>query len=140
LQAESEEEFKDWTRVLREEIERALVGVEAPKRDQGDASQSTRNLHVHQVMSMNPICADCGAPHPDWLLVNLGAVVCIECSGVHRSLGVHVSKVRSLTLDAMNTYTLSLFELIGNEGVNSVWEANIPEGAQNYGLLVRLKR
>lgn len=36
---------------------------------------------------------------PDWASINLGIVMCIECSGVHRSLGVHISKVRSLTLD-----------------------------------------
>lgn len=44
----------------------------------------------------NEKCADCGAPDPDWACLNLGVLVCIECSGVHRNLGVHISKVRFL--------------------------------------------
>ncbi|KAJ2575549.1 hypothetical protein EV177_010989, partial [Coemansia sp. RSA 1804] len=47
----------------------------------------------------NTRCADCGAPHPEWCSLSLACLVCIECSGIHRSLGTHVSKVRSLTLD-----------------------------------------
>lgn len=41
----------------------------------------------------NNVCADCGSPDPDWASLNLGLLVCIECSGVHRNLGVHMSKV-----------------------------------------------
>lgn len=41
----------------------------------------------------NNICADCGAAEPDWASLNLGILLCIECSGVHRNLGVHISKV-----------------------------------------------
>uniref|UniRef100_A0A672NIB5 Arf-GAP with coiled-coil, ANK repeat and PH domain-containing protein n=1 Tax=Sinocyclocheilus grahami TaxID=75366 RepID=A0A672NIB5_SINGR len=48
----------------------------------------------------NQQCCDCGQAEPRWASINLGILLCIECSGIHRSLGVHCSKVRSLTLDS----------------------------------------
>ncbi|CAH9052101.1 unnamed protein product [Cuscuta epithymum] len=75
----------------------------------------------------NDKCADCGTTEPDWASLNLGVLVCIECSGVHRNLGVHISKVRSLTLDVRvwEPSVLSLFESLGNAFVNSVWEESL---------------
>ena len=48
---------------------------------------------IEKILKKNPVCADCGEVGPDWASLNLGVVLCIECSGVHRGLGVHVSKV-----------------------------------------------
>ncbi|KAG0243608.1 hypothetical protein BGW41_001819 [Actinomortierella wolfii] len=73
----------------------------------------------------NNFCAECGAKNPDWCAINLGILICIECSGIHRSLGTHISKVRSFTLDT-TSYTRDLFDFIravGNECSNRVWEA-----------------
>ncbi|GAV74662.1 ArfGap domain-containing protein [Cephalotus follicularis] len=72
----------------------------------------------------NDKCADCSAPEPNWASLNLGVLVCIECSGVHHNLGVHISKVRSLTLDekVCEPYVISLFQSLGNTFANSVWE------------------
>jgi Arf-GAP/coiled-coil/ANK repeat/PH domain-containing protein len=51
-------------------------------------------IDILRKVSGNDKCADCGKPEPDWASLNLGILVCIECSGIHRNLGVHKSKVR----------------------------------------------
>jgi len=53
-------------------------------------------------MEGNLRCVDCGIQNPEWAAVNYGALVCINCSGKHRSLGVNNSKVRSITMDHWN--------------------------------------
>lgn len=55
--------------------------------------KAPRNPLVTKIMDANPVCADCSTPAPDWASLNLGVLLCIQCSGIHRSLGVHLSKV-----------------------------------------------
>lgn len=79
----------------------------------------------------NRWCADCNSEsRTEWVSINFGIVLCIECSGIHRSLGTHVSKIRSLTLDttSFSTDTVEILLQIGNRISNMVWEANLPEG------------
>lgn len=86
--------------------------------------KSEKPIDLLRRVGGNDKCADCGAPEPDWASLNLGVLVCIECSGVHRNLGVHISKVRSLTLDVKvwEPSVISLFQSLGNTFANSVWE------------------
>lgn len=75
-------------------------------------------------------CADCGSGvKTEWVSINLGIVLCIECSGIHRSLGTHISKIRSLTLD-ITSFTTDIVELllqVGNRVSNMVWEATLDQ-------------
>ena len=76
----------------------------------------------------NLLCADCGSnSRVEWVSLNLGIILCIECGGIHRSLGTHVSKIRSLTLD-VSAFTNDIVEIlmqIGNRISNMVWEARL---------------
>eukprot|EP00301_Raphidiophrys_heterophryoidea_P018044 c3022_g1_i1.p1 GENE.c3022_g1_i1~~c3022_g1_i1.p1 ORF type:complete len:880 (-),score=234.01 c3022_g1_i1:138-2672(-) len=74
----------------------------------------------------NNACADCGSLEPEWTSINLGICVCIECSGIHRSIGAHVSKVRSLLLDELEPSTIQILKTIGNEQFNSFFECALP--------------
>lgn len=65
---------------------------------------------------------------PDWASINLGILLCIECSGFHRNMGVHVSKIRSVTLDKWEPEILKYMTYIGNEKFNSIYECYLPLG------------
>uniref|UniRef100_A0A7M4DY66 Arf-GAP with GTPase, ANK repeat and PH domain-containing protein 3 n=1 Tax=Crocodylus porosus TaxID=8502 RepID=A0A7M4DY66_CROPO len=73
----------------------------------------------------NSFCVDCDAPNPDWASLNLGALMCIECSGIHRNLGTHLSRVRSLDLDDWPGELLAVMTAIGNALANAVWEGAV---------------
>lgn len=69
---------------------------------------------------------------PDWASLNLGALICIECSGIHRHLGTHLSRVRSLDLDDWPVELSMVMTAIGNAMANSVWEGAL-EGYNKPG-------
>nr|NP_001072017.1 zinc finger protein [Ciona intestinalis]BAE93283.1 zinc finger protein [Ciona intestinalis] len=78
---------------------------------------------IYQVPG-NKTCADCGKAEPRWASISLGITLCIECSGCHRSLGVHISKVRSLTLDQWEPEVVKVMLKLGNSRVNEIYTAN----------------
>ncbi|PIN17510.1 hypothetical protein CDL12_09821 [Handroanthus impetiginosus] len=66
----------------------------------------------------NRECADCQSKAPRWASTNLGIFLCMQCSGIHRSLGVHISKVRSTTLDTWLPKQVVFMQRMGNEKSN----------------------
>ncbi|KAK6150144.1 hypothetical protein DH2020_017669 [Rehmannia glutinosa] len=100
----------------------------------GRPSSSKRRLKDLLAQRDNRVCADCGAPDPKWASANIGVFICLKCCGVHRSLGTHISKVLSVTLDEWSDDEIdSMIEVGGNASANSIYEAYIPEGVSKPG-------
>ena len=76
----------------------------------------------------NRCCADCGDTPAGWASASCGVFICQQCAGVHRGLGVHVSVVRSLTLDAWTPAQAAFMAATGNAVANAHWEAALPPG------------
>ncbi|XP_062232539.1 probable ADP-ribosylation factor GTPase-activating protein AGD11 isoform X2 [Phragmites australis] len=101
--------------------------------DQSDTSDTdpanTREMLEYLLnQPANKFCADCGTPDPKWAALPFGAFICIKCSGTHRSLGVHISKVISVNLDEWTDKEVNcLAESGGNSVVNARYEAFLPE-------------
>ncbi|XP_066519134.1 arf-GAP with GTPase, ANK repeat and PH domain-containing protein 1 isoform X2 [Hoplias malabaricus] len=125
FEATSYEERDAWVQAIESQILASLQSCESSKQKSRLTSQSEA-IALQSVRNMrgNSRCVDCEAQNPDWASLNLGALICIECSGIHRNLGTHLSRVRSLDLDEWPLELIKVMSAIGNELANSVWEAN----------------
>nr|CAD1831448.1 unnamed protein product [Ananas comosus var. bracteatus] len=99
------------------------------KYDEEKPSSGKKKLKELLLKSDNRICADCSAPDPKWASANIGVFICLKCSGVHRSLGTHISKVLSVTLDEWTDDEIdAMVEVGGNSYANAIYEAFLPQG------------
>uniref|UniRef100_G3NJQ4 Un-named sa1614 n=1 Tax=Gasterosteus aculeatus aculeatus TaxID=481459 RepID=G3NJQ4_GASAC len=129
--AEDEAECVAWISVLSNSKQEALsVALDGGREGGGGCENSVEDLtraitdDIRRLPG-NSSCCDCGAPDPGWLSTNLGILTCIECSGIHREMGVHVSRIQSLSLDSLGTSDLLLARNVGNSGFNEILEANL---------------
>ncbi|XP_043320079.1 arf-GAP with GTPase, ANK repeat and PH domain-containing protein 3 isoform X3 [Cervus canadensis] len=123
FEASTAEERELWVQSVQAQILASLQGCRSAK-DKTRLGSQNAALAVQAVRTVrgNSFCIDCDAPNPDWASLNLGALMCIECSGTHRHLGAHLSRVRSLDLDDWPPELLAVMTAMGNALANSVWE------------------
>ncbi|XP_036415342.1 arf-GAP with coiled-coil, ANK repeat and PH domain-containing protein 3b isoform X2 [Colossoma macropomum] len=147
LQAESEKLRQAWIQAVQASIASAyreitdnyyierLDRTASPSTSSIDSASEPRERSVRgetllqrvQSLPGNELCCDCGQADPRWASINLGILLCIECSGIHRSLGVHCSKVRSLTLDSWEPELIKLMCEVGNTVINQIYEGACEE-------------
>uniref|UniRef100_A0A665W2Q9 ArfGAP with SH3 domain, ankyrin repeat and PH domain 1b n=1 Tax=Echeneis naucrates TaxID=173247 RepID=A0A665W2Q9_ECHNA len=130
FQAEDEQEFVIWISVLTNSKEEALnMAFRGEQSSAGeDGLEDLTKAIIEDVLRMpgNEVCCDCGAADPKWLSTNLGILTCIECSGIHREMGVHISRIQSMELDKLGTSELLLAKNVGNSSFNEIMEGNLP--------------
>ncbi|XP_052603866.1 arf-GAP with SH3 domain, ANK repeat and PH domain-containing protein 1 isoform X5 [Peromyscus californicus insignis] len=129
FQAEDEQDYVAWISVLTNSKEEALTMAFRGEQSTGENSlEDLTKAIIEDVQRLpgNDICCDCGSSEPTWLSTNLGILTCIECSGIHREMGVHISRIQSLELDKLGTSELLLAKNVGNNSFNDIMEANLP--------------
>ncbi|KAI0641085.1 hypothetical protein C8Q79DRAFT_920122 [Trametes meyenii] len=98
------------------------------KQDKATTERHARALRELLKNPENKTCADCKRNDPRWASWNLGVFLCIRCSGIHRSMGTHISKVKSVDLDVWTPEQMASIQRWGNRRANLYWEAHLRQG------------
>jgi stromal membrane-associated protein len=115
--------------LIRSKLKKDTIFMAAPVTKEAPSGPSPRTLLSDLIkLEGNNACADCGEPSPGWASVNLGVLICTQCAGVHRSLGVEKSFVLSLSLDDWTREQVKgMLEKGGNAKINKILEYCIPK-------------
>jgi len=81
----------------------------------------------------NGECADCHTRSPNWVSLDFGVFICIRCSGVHRQIGPHITRVRSVKLDGWTKDNIEIMATVGNKIANDYYEHKMPTGFRKPG-------
>lgn len=140
MQAEVEKESEEWQCSIRNAIAQSI----SQYKDDGSQATATENIGnvsfldysdcskddskkdalIEKLITTSK-CSDCDSENPTWCSINWLCMICIDCSGVHRSLGVQISKIRSLRLDNLEQELIELLDIVSGEKINKILEANV---------------
>lgn len=95
-----------------------------------DFNAQIKFLEILLSKNENKECADCNSKTPRWASTTFGCFVCLRCSGMHRQLGVHITKVKSVNLDKWVPELIELYKHMSNAIANAYWEKRMPAGFQ----------
>ena len=141
FQAYTEYEMEEWISAITNAISNQISGFKEDKSNNKNDNNSIifpveendeeinklKYKHLIDSLIENNICADCGAANPTWLSINWLTLLCMDCSGIHRSLGVKISKIRSLELDNINNDYIYLLFMIQQSDINQILEEKLNE-------------
>ena len=134
FQAETEIDAEEWVNAIRNSISNVISSYN----DNDKLIENNNKLNLIKEdyiipelkenkidkLINNNICSDCSSQSPTWISVNWLSLICIDCSSVHRSLGVQISKIRSLRLDNLDPDYIELIEFMGEENIKNILEEN----------------
>ena len=146
--ADTEYEMEEWISAITNAISNQISDFKEDKEDNSNNKKDNKNIFnstnflleendeelnkfknknlINSLIADN-ICADCGAINPTWLSINWLTLLCMDCSGIHRSLGVQISKIKSLELDNINNDYIYLLFLIKQSDINQILEEKLKE-------------
>lgn len=136
LMASSSEDLKEWVSAIQamklKQINKSIFDWKPYAADNGEVQTSNlttdKSVEIIQrirQMPGNKHCCDCEAEDPEWISLNFGILLCIECCGVHRELGAHLSRTQSLTMDKIDPDNLIIAQKVGNRTLNAVFCPNL---------------